>query len=561
MSITKSQTEKIGSIFNGNRFLIPSYQRKYSWTDDERRALWQDIEESIASDMDHFLGTVSFKENPAEGLSADTQYEIIDGQQRVTTLFILLSVLIDKLPDTAIRAKQQATFIGTREELKLQPSGTDGKFLAQLIFDFNDVTASALRKRSWRFMAEAKRQFTALSSRFSTSDIEKRIMFVRDRINVLVFNVESQAQAVRMFSIINDRGLPLRILDKTKSVLMLYSTLYLDATLNAEINSAFEKIFDSYDDLLSIRDELGILGRFEENTVFTHHYYSAAQLFPESWNNRDGAETIFKKLKEKCEALKSNPDSLAHFVQQYLNDFTQFALNYTGLISAVDTIPGYRKPFQFLEFTATLYPLLVRLFMQHKLNELLPLLETTEVRVYKIKNTNPVADMYRLASDVAHLKLGPAAVAKRLVDFNEKFVSDHNFRNYLDADLYQNGATKYILCEHSGDEPLMDAYSDWQVEHIFGKEPNFDPASHGFAEDYDYEKNRLGNLTLLESHINSGLGNCAPAQKVDGYVRSSFRVTQALAGGINVGNFSKTEVDERRAQIIDFCLTRFCLAG
>ena len=47
MSITKSQTEKIGSIFNGNRFEIPTYQRKYSWTDNERKALWQDIEESI----------------------------------------------------------------------------------------------------------------------------------------------------------------------------------------------------------------------------------------------------------------------------------------------------------------------------------------------------------------------------------------------------------------------------------------------------------------------------------------------------------------------------------
>ena len=47
MSISKSQTEKIGSILNGNKFVIPTYQRKYSWTYIEQSALWQDIEESL----------------------------------------------------------------------------------------------------------------------------------------------------------------------------------------------------------------------------------------------------------------------------------------------------------------------------------------------------------------------------------------------------------------------------------------------------------------------------------------------------------------------------------
>ena len=79
MSISKSQTEKIGSIFNGNKFIIPTYQRKYSWTENERYALWQDIEESLKSNMNHFLGTLSFKENETIGLSTDTLYEIIDG--------------------------------------------------------------------------------------------------------------------------------------------------------------------------------------------------------------------------------------------------------------------------------------------------------------------------------------------------------------------------------------------------------------------------------------------------------------------------------------------------
>ena len=58
MSISKSQTEKIGSILNGNKFVIPTYQRKYSWTYIEQSALWQDIEESLKDKMNHFRNLI-----------------------------------------------------------------------------------------------------------------------------------------------------------------------------------------------------------------------------------------------------------------------------------------------------------------------------------------------------------------------------------------------------------------------------------------------------------------------------------------------------------------------
>ena len=136
-------------------------------------------------------------------------------------------------------------------------------------------------------MYSAKKEFISLVNALNISEIEKRIKFIRDKIEVLVFNVEDQAQAVKMFSIINDRGLPLRILDKTKSILMLYSTLHLNEELNQFINDEFELIFDSYDELIVLKEKLNILGRFEENTIFTHHYYSSRHLFPQTWNNRN----------------------------------------------------------------------------------------------------------------------------------------------------------------------------------------------------------------------------------------------------------------------------------
>lgn len=559
MSITKSQTEKIGSIFNGNRFIIPTYQRKYSWTDTERKDLWQDIDESIKDKMNHFLGTLSFKENEAVGLTTDTVYEIIDGQQRITTIFILLKVLIDKLEKQTVKESLLNAFIGSRDNLKLTPLGADGDFLNTLLFDFDAIDIDSLNKRSQKFMYSAFQLFSAFANPLSEQDVEQRIKFIRDKMEVLVFNVENQAQAVKMFSIINDRGLPLRILDKTKSILMLYSTLHLQETLNETINNSFEKIFDAYDDLLVWKDKLGILGRIEENTIFTQHYYSARKLFPKTWNNRDGAETIFDNLKIRCEELKDNPAMLEQFIREYINDFEAFAVGYSNLVKDLETKTGYQKPFRFLEFSATLYPLLVRLYIQNKLDDLLPLLEAIEVRVYKLRGTNPIADVYSLSSYVAEKDPPVHEIRTHLVNFSEKFVNNHVLGTYLDGPLHGNGAVKYILSEYSQGSFTIPAYKNFQVEHIFSKEPNFDPTSYGFAEDYDYEKNRIGNLGLLEQGLNAGLGNLPPINKVGGYLNSVVAETRNLAGEIQQGNYCKDNVDRRRKNIIDFCIDRFKL--
>jgi uncharacterized protein with ParB-like and HNH nuclease domain len=561
MSISKSQTEKIGSIFNGNRFVIPTYQRKYSWTDTERKALWQDIEESIKDDMNHFVGTLSFKENKAIGLSTDTLYEIIDGQQRITTLFILLKVLIDKIPSEETRKSQLGAFIGSKGNLKLQPLGADGDFLNKLLFEFDVIKEDDINKRSQKFMYSAKKIFTAFTNALNSQDIEQRIIFIRDRIDVLVFNVESQAQAVKMFSIINDRGLPLRILDKTKSILMLYSTLHLEEKLNELINDGFEIIFDSYDDMLVSRDKLGILGRLEENTIFTQHYYSSRKLFSATWNNRDGADTIFDNLKTKCEELKDKPDALKIFITDYLSDFQNFAVSYSNMIKEVETKPIFQKPFRHLEFSATLYPLIVRLYMQNKLDDLLPILEAIEVRVYKLRGTNPIADMFWLSSYVSENDLSIDEIKTHLTNFSEKFVNNHVFGTYLDSAIYGNGAVKYILSEFSKDNPDIATYKDLQVEHIFSKDPNYDVSSYGFTDDYDYEKNRFGNLGLLEKSLNAGLGNLPPINKVSGYLNSVITDTRDLAGEIQKGKFVKQNVDDRRKIIVDFCIDRFKLDG
>lgn len=509
--------------------------------------------------MNHFVGTLSFRENKAVGLTMDTIYEIIDGQQRITTLFILLKVLIDKIDDQSSRDTLQLAFIGQKNNLKLRPLGIDGDFLNNLLFDIKNINIDKIIKRSQKSMFSGFKLFSAFANPLSQIEIEQRIIFIRDRMEVLVFNVENQAQAVKMFSIINDRGLPLRVLDKTKSILMLYSTLHLKEKLNNNINDSFEKIFDAYDDILVWKDKLGILGRIDENTIFTQHYYTARRLFRKTWNNRDGAETIFDNLKNHCEELKDKSEELEKFIIDYINDFEVFSVGYSNLVKEIESKVLYHKPFRFLEFTATLYPLILRLYIQDKLDELLHSLESIEVRVYKLRGTNPVAGIYSLSSHVAEKEPSIDEIKMHLINFSESFVNNHVLGQYLDGAIHGNGAVKYILSEYSNDNFDINTYKTFQVEHIFSKNPNYDSISYGFAEDYDYEKNRIGNLGLLEQELNGGLGNLPPINKVSGYLNSIVTETRYLAGEIQKGNYCKDNVDERRKRIIAFCIDRFKL--
>ena len=97
-------------IFNGVAFRIPDYQRGYSWGEDELNDLWDDLG-SLLPGQDHYTGMLSLKVvNPSDieknikdlwtdeqwiSRRGDNIYEIIDGQQRLTTLIILINEIVN----------------------------------------------------------------------------------------------------------------------------------------------------------------------------------------------------------------------------------------------------------------------------------------------------------------------------------------------------------------------------------------------------------------------------------------------------------------------------------
>ena len=109
ISVNKQTVSQFLSTATESSFLIPEYQRRYSWTEDEAETLFNDIweftlKEGIDTGNTYFLGSIIFYKN-------NGKQEIIDGQQRITSIFLLLRAIYTKLEGMSSEAKETKNFM------------------------------------------------------------------------------------------------------------------------------------------------------------------------------------------------------------------------------------------------------------------------------------------------------------------------------------------------------------------------------------------------------------------------------------------------------------------
>jgi uncharacterized protein with ParB-like and HNH nuclease domain len=90
---TVNLTDVIG---NGKKYKIPSFQRDYSWEKDQWEDLWIDMKDAYESGLTHYMGAIVLQARE-EGI-----YDVIDGQQRLTTLSIFAIAIVQFLKNLAI---------------------------------------------------------------------------------------------------------------------------------------------------------------------------------------------------------------------------------------------------------------------------------------------------------------------------------------------------------------------------------------------------------------------------------------------------------------------------
>jgi len=553
---------------------VPDYQRTYAWDSEQLDDFWNDIREAMMTKTEHYWGTLTLRQTDRSEKCEEKDtlfkvFEVVDGQQRITTLYLFLLAISKSKPPI------RDNFIKCGNTYRLELGGLNNQFLKDLV-DGKDaqptMKTNRLLKGALRFFENQLAAYTG------QSDYCDRISDYLQRATIsLEFVVQDETLAVRAFQTLNDRGKQLTLLDKTKSFLMFYSLRYLNNTMAPLINTVFGNVFMNYDLIRGIgeKEEIDyISGKgFSEDEVlrFFYHYFAYYAItkyhLPDAYDYDISAEDVFKQfLKKSCEHLRMDSAQLKDFIEDFLKSFAKFVNAFQRIINNTQKDCQLKKLFSFLRLNARLYPLIISLESEGILDQtLLSIIESVDMRIYKIRGTDPRAGLYRDA--ISRIKLNPdkTIIDKTIRDFVNSLMWDDNFRSYLGQLLYGNPGLKYALWEFEKNQtPSFDDcdytfYKDLQIDHIFPEETTLAFPAHGFQDVLDYISNndKIGNLTLLEEKINKRVRNRPPQNKINEYQNSNVSETKKLSTFISNFGFDKNNIEDRTKKMVDFCVKRW----
>lgn len=579
----------VQDLFAGSLFEVPDYQRAYAWEQKQWDDLWEDIQEGMRTDTTHFLGTVVLMaqdeaRRDQEGRSLRV-FHVVDGQQRMTTLCLLLLAVYDRVrrENSGISRGLWRDFVEHEAGLrKLTLGGLNRDYFGELVgaVGQDEVPPTPSRSTNSRLKAAVSRVRDLidgwLESDGSESTALDLALYVREKLQVLRFVTDSRPLAIKTFQTVNDRGKELSLLDKTKSFLMFYVTRYLqdDAAAFRSVEESFGRVFDNYDRTQDLARQFDVQYlfnprfRFSEDEFLRHAYHYACNDLRSRFNLTAGyeyditPERVFDRfVKRACRELRSDPAKLRGFVTTWCEDLVSVS---DALVALLDQIPNsnvHRRLLQFQGPSASVYPLLISSQARGILDtRLLEAIEVLDLRVYQVRGTDPKADLYRNA--VANMKTGqPEHILGTIIWYCRSYGSDHELDGVLRGHVFKQGFTKYVLWRFSvdGDREVdvldFEAYSDCQVEHILPQEAStFDVTTFGFenVEDYESGKHTFGNLMPLEERLNKRAQNVPPGDKAAIYADSKIGKNRVVGTRIITEGFAKPRMDRRTDEIVDF---------
>lgn len=275
-------------------------------------------------------------ENGKRELMSGVNYElfdIIDGQQRITTVLILLSEIFEQMKGLGSVTQDNIQILKDewlrfRSQYKLELLGDDREFFRRYLIDGEELHASTLtasQSRLNRAKIFFRGKFNELKKQKPTEHEKLLTSFVSniDEMEVMVYPLEKTVEAARMFELVNDRGKDLTNLEKTKSYLMYM--IYLVSPSNdqerhlRDLNDRFGNI---YRWIVNIQDT--VYGKeLDEDDIQRYHFitYAPDSMIPLSTSRSEASNDYNKVLKNHIIAqYRSNKAQCLATVLSYIKD-------------------------------------------------------------------------------------------------------------------------------------------------------------------------------------------------------------------------------------------------
>lgn len=559
-----SSQQSLKQFFASKIFEIPKYQRSYAWEKQNVRELFEDIQEALNTKANHYIGTVVLAKT-----DQDEVFNIVDGQQRVTTIVMFISAIIRKLEDQEDHDFYRRYYIKQKDKFKLTPLERDREFYFQLLEGNPSIEPE---NKSQRFMLDVYSEMENIVDHH----IQDHTQFLKaiEALSILEFTEKSESDAIRIFQTVNDRGRDLSRMDKMKSLLFYFSNKYLAGKYDDDINNKFGEIFELYDDIKLIGEEqkINIISskQFNEDDLLRHHHIC----FSEDSYDPTGQQ-VLDNVKSNLFAYRTSDDftALDAYISGYLNSLLQYVRAFKRIVSRTVDDVDYYKLFSVLGLSVVYYPAITQLEKNSFLDQTLPsksmsvlkLVEIIDVRVLKIREYAGKKHIAEFAHSLNNEQWNIQEIEDHLLWFNAHEISNDRFKDYLaNYDYYkQTGLLRTLFIDYC--ERLMGKTypiaelrkimeNDPTIEHILSQTPKFKPRAYGFKNEEDFEeyKNLLGNLTLLEKKINSAIQNDDLAEKLNGYSTSKFKMTSVFATTLSTTKtFKKGDLQSRGQKLVE----------
>ncbi|MFY7998502.1 MAG: DUF262 domain-containing protein [Candidatus Kapaibacteriota bacterium] len=519
---------------NGLRYEIPKFQRDYSWENEQWDDLWQDIMMLVSNEeTEHYMGYLVLQ------TIDNKNFIIIDGQQRLTTLSILVLAVLKCLNDLIARGVDSTnnelrrdtlrnSYIGFIDPVtliannKLKLNRNSDEYYRRHIVLLEELRPLRNANTSEKQMRECFLWlYDNINKVFSTGEeLAGFIDSIVDKLSFTVIKVTDQLNAFTVFETLNSRGMQLSSSDLLKN--------YLFSVVDESPQKGRQEIEELEDIWMKLVGTLGSQS-FEEylryywnsfnRTVRKNHLFKTIkkqitgrqQVFALTRELQDHADVYLALQSAEDELWKGQPK-----IQQALHEINLFHIKQTNSL----LLSGY-KYLSLEKFTSLVQCCAVISFRYN---------------IISGRNPNEQEDVYNaIARKIAAEKTFDK------VDFQSVYIPDANFESNFLSKQFKNRnhkIVKYILVkiEEYKYGHILDAESSKiTIEHILPENAHEEWGDFS-SEEMNRSVYRLGNLTLLEKNRNKDADIRPYLEKKELYAQSSVRMTQAIAEHYDIWN-------------------------
>lgn len=541
-------------------YKVPDYQREFAWEESHITQFLEDIEKARTDSEEpdeYFIGSIVVCRS-SQGKDSNL-FEVIDGQQRMTTLFLILCALLAHLKDQneeslsigkMIRDVSPSDQGRDQERYRLDLQYRDSQKILEKIAsgDWNSSGQNGLSQTtqttSTKSIGQAYSQIVDELARLPGTDNSAQkyydyFNYLNKKIKLIRIETEDVSKALMIFETINDRGVGLDAMDLLKNLLFMKAA-----------ESDFSKLKRDWKELM------GIIGDMREKPLRFLRYFILSKYEIDELRQ----DKVYKRILEHSGIRSDYTERPVEFTGKLI-EFANVYRNFTRSLDAVGNNVPYLENITLFAGKAARQHFILLLAGMHLKSELFHgLAKAIEnlffVHIVTRQQTNALEGKFaKWANKIREVqsqkdlekflktKLEPAKndLATRFVEAFDRMGEKEVRRKYV-LRYILGKLSQYIdvraFAETEETRRLIE-YTKLEIEHIYPQIPSSE-ASAEFGECPEGMSDMLGNLALVEKPINRSLGNKPFSKKKAEYPKSKILLTRAIAEKVKVGESSIT---------------------